>query len=339
MTWSITHHPACSPPSVTQSSTGTTETPHGSISVQPLNRIIRSVDTPTTSPPFSSDSQSSAADDFPPLTPVSFNGSMLSFQTAKKVTIRSRGSLAKLARTLGVLPAELDYPNEFPANPGFIPNSFSKGTHVPPRPAGRLSLSLSSFASLPSYFRSSSHNRHKSAPPPPRLSHPPPTRSTEDLQNFTFSNNLLNPHLSTMLGSDSPISPIVFEHSTAGDAPVMGPVDPPSVVMKHNEGLPMDQSRGIVSSLTSLTGIKSKTRLHGPRPMETKAPRYAPFDNLPERSNWLRVASPVPPEDPELGGHRHSSNSMREREPARTNSGQWNQDDMQYVIQRLRTLK
>jgi hypothetical protein len=141
------------------------------------------------------------------------------------------------------------------------------------------------------------------------------------------------------MSSDSPVSPITFENSTAGDAPAMRPEDPLSDVMKHKEGVPKDQSRGIVSSFTSLTGVKSKTRLYGPRPMETKAPRDAPFESLPERSNWLSIASPIPIDDPHLGGHRHSSNFSRDRESARTHSGQWNQDDMQYVIKRLRTLK
>jgi hypothetical protein len=279
-------------------------------------------------PPLSSSSLSSAADELPS-TPSSDSGSTLSFQS-QHTAVRGRGSIAKLARTLGVLPAELDYPTQFgelPASAGFAQESFSEDLHTHPRAPGRMSLSLSSFPSL-SFFRFSSLDRRNN----PSQSHAlMPTQSTEELQKFTFTNNSINPHTSTSY--DSPISPITFEPSTPT---VMGPVQLPSNTMKHKRGIPHDQSRGAVTSIaSSLSRARTLSRTDDRSSFEAKARGDIPFEDLlPEKANWLNDPPPVVHQSPS-----EPKPSKRNYESTKTRSGQWNQDDMQYVMKRLRSLK
>jgi hypothetical protein len=142
------------------------------------------------------------------------------------------------------------------------------------------------------------------------------------------------------MSSDPPISPIIFYPATKDvAAAVMGPTGPHDE-MKHDLVAPKDQSRGVVSSLTR---IKSQSRTHSRTgsgsSLESKHRRDVLFDDrlqLPEKANWLRAASPMMHSEREPDEYRYST---RDSEPTKTWSGQWNQDDMQYVIQKLRALK
>ena len=286
-------------------------------------------------PPFSSPL---TTDDLPP-TPVSLTGSMSSLHSLKKPSTCRSGNLEKLARTLGVTLAELGCPSALPVSPNFSSNGFETDHDNLPRSPGRKSLSLPSFVSIPSFFRSSSHNRHKSTPHL-KVSRPPlPSQSIEDLHKFTFSNNLSNPHTTTGVGTDSPISPITF-----GLSQVPLSTRPQSDEMKRKRGVPKDQSRGVVSSAASpLTRVKSQRRTHsrsGSISSRESKPRLDVLSDehvqLPEKANWLRAASPIayPEQDPDEHGYL-----IRDSDPTKTWSGQWNQNDMQYVIRSLRTLK
>ncbi|KAF8232138.1 hypothetical protein L208DRAFT_1377816 [Tricholoma matsutake] len=297
---------------------------------------LPSIQTPLT-PPFSSGSHSSMTEEDPPLTPVSLTESTFSFRSQKNMAVRRRGNLAKLVRTLGVLPGELDYPSDFgesPASAGFTPKSFTDDLGVPPRTSGRLSLSL---ANITSFFRPP-YNRRKPTP----LPHPPmPTQSLDDLHRFTFTNNLINPHATTNTSPDSPISPITFCPSIE-TSPVMGPDSPQYDDLKHKQGVPMDQSRDAVPSLPSSPTLvnsssHTRSRVDSGSSVESKAQRHTLYDEqvqLPEISNWLGAPSPMH----QVSGPEYM-HSRRDSHPTQAWSGEWNQDDMQYVINRLRTLK
>lgn len=263
------------------------------------------------------------------LTPTSTRSSSLSEseQPTRHTSQRSRGSINKVSRTLGF--PEITFATEF----GEVPLSASYDSYNPfdsldlypvrkqpsVKLSRRLSLTLSNLTAIPTFFRPSSTTQPTSPPSPSRTSLS--TLDANDVHQFGLADDLSDswgkiPESLTN-SSDLQISPITFHTpthvlppSSSGDMKlnIPGEVSPPFPTLTSGRS----QSH---SSLRRVAGT-------APRP-------HTPFD---ERTN-------PPAQAIRSGPHLTPYMDSMPQVASKTANGEWNQDDLQDVIKKLRYLK
>lgn len=297
------------------------------------------------------------------LTPMTTIGSTASDSRTYTPDLPPCGrSVNKLARTLGIFPADISaltkLPPCDPSTPPYPLTPDSSSFHAikePPKPKiiRRMSLSLSTIASLPSLFRSPSQSPRPQKPSPSRASLSTLNTDVGDIHHFDLADDLSENwgwgemRDDSCASTDSPISPITFQPPT----PIAGPANkassPPWAAQLSGRTSPEVRRSSRRTSKISLARARSQTyvssqfaqraeaRSRAQTPMLLDTQDYV--HGLPVRANWLDAASPAARDGGEDVTVSPADTDV-DREP-RTWSGQWNQGDMQQVIKRLRDLR
>lgn len=316
--------------------------PRRRATVQALNTIPRAESSESSSPsltPFKSPSYEELN-----LAPIM----SIESTTSDESETRTRRSISKVCRVLGGCPSNFPpcpEPYEeaaLPPSPSFSDTSFSQ--NPPGKLSRRMSLTLSTLASLPARMRSPSHSRQPSS----SLNH---LGVSSDNISETSGEMLDDIYASTL----SLISPILFNPpspiSPGGSAvPAVPQKNPSSSTVP-----PPDNNNNMKPSLFSSPSATvvplQPTLMMRPRSLShaAQSPRSRPSSRLflqppippaaadygtelPVRANWMDV------QPDNLNGTSDGNTDDRNTKPADW-SGQWNQDDMQEVIRKLRNLR
>ncbi|RDB27289.1 hypothetical protein Hypma_004372 [Hypsizygus marmoreus] len=295
-------------------------------------------------------------------------------RSRKPWTHSRRGSVNKLARTLGVCPPDLNMSfdvGQTPHSPNHSERSFSttEETYIPAKEplslskaSKRRSLSLTTFASLPSLFRSRSPShgdgKHITKRSPSRISLS--TVNTDDVHRFDLADDLSDTwgEVRDDSHSCSPISPITFHPPSplprGGGVASSTLSHPPSDNMKREPetagfslssslrrptALTRARSQSYISSSESQSAFSIDSRAHTPfqelQVPETETWPLQAKARLPVKANWLDSSSLLSSEQNSKQRQEATGSGPESRDWI----GEWNQDDMQQVIKMLRQLK
>ncbi|KAF9457362.1 hypothetical protein BDZ94DRAFT_234582 [Collybia nuda] len=269
------------------------------------------------------------------LTPISTRSSEHEQPMGHKVQ-RSRGSINKVARTLGF--PEITFATEFgevPLSAGYNSyNPFDSVDLYPVRKQGpakltrRLSLTLTTLTTIPNLFRPSPAVQRTS--PASRSQISLSTLDVDDIHQFGLADDLSDTwgkiSESRTSSSDLPVSPITF-HIPPEIPPSSSPGKvKPSVQEEVSPPLPT-LTCGRSQSLSSLQ-VRHVAR--------TASRPDTPFD---ERTNTLVQVARSGSNSTSMTTEPHLTDLKSLRASTKTWNGEWNQDDMQHVIKKLRCLK